>query len=301
MARLTYASIILAYITMYTSALTSAASEACLSACLTNSTNPCTADSLPALMYCLTTSCSTISQQVLSTLHVAYTPKVEYSCENSMVPGDSPGNDVPTLMLSGSGNFATPTYRVVEMLMVPGNCETSPYDFQSFVAGTRSELTDEIFQLKVFAGEGCTGDATSLSMSDGVEECQFAGGRSARLSCDVGEQSQLAVSRLQTLCPNATSQSPPAVAPFGYDNTMTSASSPGYGSGPTSTTRSTSSERTSKMTVAPLAAHTASTNVTSTTLAIPPAPFAGVAPVDHAWQALGVAGVVMVGATFAML
>jgi len=61
-------------------------------------------------MYCLTTSCSTISQQVLAKLHVAYTPKVEYSCENSMVPGDSPGNDVPMLMLNGSGNFATPTY-----------------------------------------------------------------------------------------------------------------------------------------------------------------------------------------------
>ncbi|KAK0256503.1 hypothetical protein LTR48_003525 [Friedmanniomyces endolithicus] len=289
MAKLTYGSILLAYIITYTIAQISAASQACLSACLTNSTNPCTADSLPALMYCLTTSCSTISEQVLANLHVAYTPKVEYSCENSMVPGNSPGNDVPTLVLSGSGN-----------------CETSPYDFQSFVAGTRSELTDEMCQLKIFAGEGCTGDATSLSMSDGVEECQFAGGRSAKLSCQVGEQSQplsiVAVSRLQTLCSNATAQSPPAVASFGYNNATTPASSPGHGSGPTSTTSSTRSERTSTTMVAPLAAHTISSNVTSTTTqSAPPAPFAGMASVDHAWQVLGVAGVVMVGAAFAML
>jgi len=191
--------------------------------------------------------------------------------------------------------------------MVLGNCETSPYAFQSFVAGTRSELTDEMCQLKVFAGEGCTGDATSLSMSDGVEECQFAGGRSARLSCEVGEQSQcelhpawlrildgeeitltsediVAVSRLQTLCSNATSQSPPAVAPFGYNNTMTSAFSPSHGPGPTSTTDSTRSEPTSTMTVAPIAAHTASSNATSTMHPAPPAPFAGMASVDHAWR-----------------
>ncbi|KAK1077319.1 hypothetical protein LTR33_008187 [Friedmanniomyces endolithicus] len=289
MATLTYASILLVSSLTYTNAQASVATQACLSACLTNSTNPCTADSLPALMYCLTTSCSTISEQVLANLHVAYTPKVEYSCENSMVPGNSPGNDVPTLMLSGSGN-----------------CETSPYDFQSFVAGTRSTLTDEMCRLMVFAGEGCTGDATSLSMSDGVEECQFAGGRSAKLDCQVGEQSQplsiVAVSRLQTLCSNATSQSPPAVASFGYNNATTPASSPGHGSGPTSTTSSTRSERTSTTMVAPLAAHTISSNVTSTTTqSAPPAPFAGIASVDHAWQVLGVAGVAMVGAAFAML
>jgi len=61
-------------------------------------------------MYCLTTSCSTISQQVLANLHVAYMPKVEYSCENSMVPGNSPGNDVPTLMLTGSGTSQSPLF-----------------------------------------------------------------------------------------------------------------------------------------------------------------------------------------------
>ncbi|KAK1075787.1 hypothetical protein LTR74_000195 [Friedmanniomyces endolithicus] len=166
-------------------------------------------------------------------------------------------------------------------------------------------------QLKIFAGEGCTGDATSLSTSDGVEECQFAGGRSARLSCDVGERSQrsmltpkdiVAVSRLQTLCSNATSQSPPAVAPFGHNNATTPASTPSHSSGPTSTTSSTRSERTSTTMVAPLALQTSSSNVTSTTTqSAPPAPFAGMASVDHAWQVLGVAGVVMVGAAFAML
>ncbi|TKA71444.1 hypothetical protein B0A55_07165 [Friedmanniomyces simplex] len=127
MATLTYASTFLAFLTTYTTAQSAAAHPACLSACLTNSTNPCTADSLPSLMSCLTSSCATISQQVLASLHVAYTPKVEYSCENSMVPGENPGADVPTLMLSGSGN-----------------CETSPYDFRSFVAGDRSTETDEM-------------------------------------------------------------------------------------------------------------------------------------------------------------
>ncbi|KAK0946573.1 hypothetical protein LTR29_002041 [Friedmanniomyces endolithicus] len=77
MATLTYAAFLLLYILAFTSAQTSSATQACL---------------------------------VLANLHVAYMPKVEYSCENSMVPGNSPGNDVPTLMLTGSGTSQSPLF-----------------------------------------------------------------------------------------------------------------------------------------------------------------------------------------------
>lgn len=103
---------------------------------------------------------------------LAYTPKILYSCEQSMVPGSNIPSD--TLTLHGDGS-----------------CETSPYGFRSFVAGTGSETMDEVCEVEVYDQEACSGHLTRLPLySMAAGECQFQGGRSARMICQVRSQSQ---------------------------------------------------------------------------------------------------------------
>ncbi|KAK5681164.1 hypothetical protein LTS10_006926 [Elasticomyces elasticus] len=237
-------------------------------------------------MTCLTTSCKSDSSadEDLTKMHMAYTPKIEYSCKNSMVPGESPGAN-ETMVLDGSGN-----------------CETSPYAFRSFVAGTSSAQTYDMCRLVIYTQNGCMGRATSMSMNDGVEGCRFVGGRSARLRCDRhSSQSELAVSHLQALCSNAPAYgSPPTTSLF--SNWTTSASPTALDT--TTANISTTSHlgltsHPSTTTVAPVTA-TASGNIT-TSMPAPPAPYTGLGSTLHGWQSLSGLGLVAVGAAFAML
>ncbi|KAK5722949.1 hypothetical protein LTR17_014163 [Elasticomyces elasticus] len=217
-------------------------------------------------MTCLTTSCKSDSSadDDLTKMHMAYTPKIEYSCENSMVPGESPGAN-ETMILNGSGN-----------------CETSPYAFRSF--------------------KGCMGRATSMSMNDGVEGCRFVGGRSARLRCDRhSSQSELAVSHMQALCSNAPAYgSPPTTSVFGNVTASASATIIGSTRANISTTSHLSTTSFPSTTTAALATTTASGNIT-TSMPAPPAPYTGLGSKFHGWQSLSGLGLVAVGAAFAML
>lgn len=122
-------------------------------------------------MSCITTTCPVLSTTGpltnLSTLQVSYTPKVTYQCENS--PVSEANTESPTMLLNGTGN-----------------CETSPFDFKSLVAGPRTndEAVDQDCKIAVFPAEQCGGEASMIGLVDGAEECHFVGGRSARLVCD---------------------------------------------------------------------------------------------------------------------
>ncbi|KAK3638931.1 hypothetical protein LTR22_017615 [Elasticomyces elasticus] len=237
-------------------------------------------------MTCLTTSCKPDSSadEDLTKMHMAYTPKIEYSCENSMVPGESPGAN-ETMILDGSGN-----------------CETSPYAFRSFVAGTSSAQTNDMCRLVIYTQKGCMGRATSMSMNGGVEGCRFVGGRSARLRCDRhSSQSELPVSHLQALCSNAPAYgSPPTTSLFG--NWTASASPTALDStrvNISSTSPPSTTSHPSTTTAAPVTP-TASGNIT-TNMPAPPAPYTGLGSKFYCWQGLSGVGLVAVGAAFAML
>ncbi|KAK4895642.1 hypothetical protein LTR27_006426 [Elasticomyces elasticus] len=283
MARLSQACLLLTLFAAQIVAQSSA--PACLSACLANSTDPCNSSSLGNLMTCLTTACKSDSSadDDLTKMHMAYTPKVEYSCENSMVPGESPGAN-ETMILDGSGN-----------------CETSPYAFRSFVAGTSSAQTYDMCRLVIYTQNGCMGRATSMSMNDGVEGCRFVGGRSARLRCDRhSSQSELAVSHLQALCSSAPAYGSPSTTSL-FSN-WTASASPALDStrANISTTSHLSTTSHPSTTTAAAVTTTAFGNIT-TSMPAPPAPFTGLGSTFYGWQSLSGVGLVAVGAAFAML
>lgn len=162
--------------------------------CLSETTEPCTTGSLPLLISCINANCpssqessdnSTTSDTAASSLHLTYTPKVEYSCQQSFLPGSS--EDAPNMQLTGDGT-----------------CMTSPYDFQSlFVTSSAAEAeeskgTDDESSgsgmtlqkiarqctMSLFAGEECEGEPTELDLSEVQgDKCVFQSGRSARLVC----------------------------------------------------------------------------------------------------------------------
>ncbi|KAF2172515.1 hypothetical protein M409DRAFT_50200 [Zasmidium cellare ATCC 36951] len=116
----------------------------CLSACSTISATPCTPDSLPALISCLNDHCS--FNNTLSTYAVALSPKIEYSCQQSYVPGD----DTPTTVLKMTGQ---------------GQCMTSPYDFRSFVTSAgNNPWASGVCRIFVYPEADCAGHPEDLAL-----------------------------------------------------------------------------------------------------------------------------------------
>ncbi|KAI7365200.1 hypothetical protein KC354_g5051 [Hortaea werneckii] len=130
---------------------------------------------------------------------LAYTPKILYSCQQSLVPGSTDLGD--TLTLRGDGR-----------------CKTSPYAFRSFVTDDGSQAMASACHVEIYSNEGCEGEFTQLSL-DGLDEggCQFTGGKSAKMICRVAEsENQAALTHLRAMCPRM-------VANYGvFSNTGTS-------------------------------------------------------------------------------
>ncbi|KAI6854727.1 hypothetical protein KC343_g15125 [Hortaea werneckii] len=115
---------------------------------------------------------------------LAYTPKILYSCQQSLVPGSTEPGD--TLTLHGDGR-----------------CTTSPYAFRSFVTDGGSQAMAKACHVEIYANEGCEGESTQLSLDD-LEEggCQFTGGKSAKMICRTAEpENQAALTHLRAMCP----------------------------------------------------------------------------------------------------
>ncbi|KAI7213672.1 hypothetical protein KC333_g6444 [Hortaea werneckii] len=116
---------------------------------------------------------------------LAYTPKILYSCQQSLVPGATEPGD--TLTLHGDGR-----------------CKTSSYAFRSFVTDGGSQAMAKACQVEVYANEGCEGESTQLSLND-LEEggCQFNGGKSAKMICRLAESEnqEAALTHLRAMCP----------------------------------------------------------------------------------------------------
>ena len=136
-------------------------------------TSPCNSNNLLFLTSCALTNCkatSSISQQA-SQSSMMFTPKLLYSCQQSLVPGSY----MPSAVLTMSGG---------------GECATSPYDFQSFVTGGDAQTVGDIGRLNsmcsmsLYVGTECQGGVTKLDMRTmSHEKCHFHTGRSARLQC----------------------------------------------------------------------------------------------------------------------
>ncbi|KAK4545665.1 hypothetical protein LTR36_002618, partial [Oleoguttula mirabilis] len=162
---------------------------------------------LPAVISCVNARCpSTNNLLVHST--VDFTPKIQYSCQMSLAPNSEEPSS--TLTLNGAGD-----------------CETSPYDFQSFVAGGSTGGLASACSLVIYDWEGCQGAAATLPMASMPNEaCQFHGGRSASLNCTGrlpryvellyvpsplhvsladGDMLKVATTHLLSMCSNATS------------------------------------------------------------------------------------------------
>ncbi|KAI7235610.1 hypothetical protein KC330_g4216 [Hortaea werneckii] len=115
---------------------------------------------------------------------LADTPKIMYSCQQSLVPGATEPGD--TLTLHGDGR-----------------CETSPYAFRSFVTDGGSQAMARACHVEIHANEGCEGESTQLSLN-GLEEggCQFTGGKSAKMICRLAKsENQAALTHLRAMCP----------------------------------------------------------------------------------------------------
>jgi hypothetical protein len=215
-------------------------------------------------------------------MQVTYTPKLQYQCENTLQPApDSLPENEPTFTLDGTGG-----------------CKTSPYDFKSLVAGPNTEqaLVDKSCKLLVFANEGCSGDPTTISLTDGADECHFVGGRSASLTCIVDDGSAPALSQLSSLCSTNSTTAPTFSSWASYANaTLTTATASQYGnSGPTGAPVVTSVPATTTSS----SGSKASPTVTATSSISPP--FTGAASVQGGrWSVVGWATVIgMVASMF---
>ena len=97
------------------------------------------------------------------------TPKAQYSCQDSLIPGVQDSSRPLTVVGDAS-------------------CVTSPYDFKSFIPSTgpatQMDVIAQKCKLELFPGQSCVGDAEKIDLTTFREtKCQFRGGRSVRLSC----------------------------------------------------------------------------------------------------------------------
>ena len=128
----------------------------------------------PTLLDCLENYCdlgTSPVQRMINTMQLSFSPKAQYSCQQSVLPG-------------GSGNGTDVT------LPLNTNCSTSPYGFNSFVPHSNAAMpagdgTMSSCSLHVYAEADCTGDSQQLGMEDGLQSgmCAFHGGRSAQVQC----------------------------------------------------------------------------------------------------------------------
>ncbi|RMX78680.1 hypothetical protein D0869_08891 [Hortaea werneckii] len=172
-------------VTVLTSVEAQSAKPACLDACLPPTSQlqaVCSSNTLPSVLDCVNSTCT--HTYLASHMTLAYTPKILYSCQQSLVPGATEPGD--TLTLHGDGR-----------------CKTSPYAFRSFVTDGGSQAMARACHVEIYANEGCEGESTQLSLND-LEEggCQFTGGKSAKMICRLAEsENQAALTHLRAMCP----------------------------------------------------------------------------------------------------
>ncbi|RMZ09449.1 hypothetical protein D0860_04262 [Hortaea werneckii] len=138
-------------VALLTSVQAQPAKPACLNACLppTRQLNAvCSSETLPSVLDCVNSTCT--HNNLASHMTLAYTPKILYSCQQSLVPGSTEPGD--TLTLHGDGR-----------------CTTSPYAFRSFVTAGGSQAMVKACHVEIYANEGCEGESTQLSL-DSMEE-----------------------------------------------------------------------------------------------------------------------------------
>ncbi|HEX3641279.1 MAG TPA: hypothetical protein VHV10_08315, partial [Ktedonobacteraceae bacterium] len=101
---------------------------------MTNATNPCGQDSLGWLFTCLNDQCMDSASDITLML----TPKAQYSCQDSLIPGIE--NSSSPMTVAGDAS-----------------CVTNPYDFKSFIPSTgpasQMDTVAQKCELELFPGE----------------------------------------------------------------------------------------------------------------------------------------------------
>ncbi|KAK3686607.1 hypothetical protein LTR37_019668 [Vermiconidia calcicola] len=155
---------------------------------------------------------------------IAISPKAQYSCQNSFVPGSD--ESFASLVLKGDGE-----------------CVNSPYGFKSFIASagssTQMKIAAQQCRMRLFKGDDCAGDANTLDVSDVKDNtCTFHGGKSAKLECGHRALNHVALpplAPLESLCANATVPRP-STGTFNFTATASGTKAPRathHPSGPT--------------------------------------------------------------------
>lgn len=135
--------------------------------CLNSSVHACDSHSLPSFLTCVDDRCTHPPAQY-SNLSISLSPKTEFSCQNSLVPGPV-HNDAS------------------QVFLVRGNetCVNSAVHFRSFLTpGLGERESREGCRLILFSEGECHGEIrvlTSPALRAGG--CMFEGGKSARLTC----------------------------------------------------------------------------------------------------------------------
>lgn len=137
----------------------------------------CDATWTSSITSCLNASCSTTLASSPSTNYanttVTFVPKLQYSCQQSLVQGLSNSPQAPSLMLQN------------------GVCNQSPYGFLSFTA-TYANLDLLACVLLLYDESGCAGATSTVDFGTepltGVVsgECAFGNGSSVMLECGYG-------------------------------------------------------------------------------------------------------------------
>lgn len=92
-------------------------------------------------------------------------PKKEYSCQQTYVPGD----ETPTPLLKMRGQ---------------GQCQTNPYDFQSFITSAGNDpWAAGVCGISIYPKAHCMGQPKIFALTLHGDGCTFGTGRSARLDC----------------------------------------------------------------------------------------------------------------------
>jgi len=153
----------------------------------------CTNGWLASLSVCINNACpyspiSTINDGADNNVSMYFAPKLEYPCEQAVLPGDYENS--------------------VSLILTQGNCATSPFHFRSFVASANG-TSGQMAILQVYNQTSCSGAAEDISLdlgslSDGL--CNFVEGQSVRLVEDSNfdGMSQNAGKSSSYLVPNVT-------------------------------------------------------------------------------------------------
>ncbi|KAK3053474.1 hypothetical protein LTR09_005643 [Extremus antarcticus] len=120
-------------------------------------------------------------------------PKVEFSCQDSLVPG---------LPIEPSHPLA---------LDSNGDCVNSPYSFKSVIIDSgpgnhsHASFVTQQCRVELYSHNDCRGDKSVIDAADIKRSgCTFVGGRSARLDCGIEPISNAAYKTLGDLCAHSS-------------------------------------------------------------------------------------------------